>query len=48
MEWFTIVSPSRRYVIWVYGRGDNSVIPFTPFKIENLQELIEIERDRAR
>ena len=35
-------------VIWVYGAGDDSVIAFTPFEIENLQELIEIDRDRAR
>jgi len=35
-------------VIWVYGLGDDSVIAFTPFGIENLQELIEMDRDRAR
>ena len=35
-------------VIWVYGRGDDSVIAFTPFGIENLQEFIEMDRDRAR
>lgn len=35
-------------VIWVYGPGDDSVIAFTPFGIENLQELIEMNRDRAR
>ncbi len=35
-------------VIWVYGPGDDSVIAFTPFGIENLQELIEMDRDRAR
>lgn len=35
-------------VIWVYGPGDDSVIAFTPFGIENLQELIEMDRDGAR
>ena len=35
-------------VIWVYGPGDNSVIAFTPFGIENLQELIEMDREHAR
>ena len=35
-------------VIWVYGTGDDSVIAFTPFGIENLQELIKMDRDRAR
>ena len=30
------------------GPGDDSVIAFTPFGIENLQELIEMDRDRAR
>lgn len=35
-------------VIWVYGPCDDSVIAFTPFGIENLQELIEMDRDRAR
>ncbi len=35
-------------IIWVYGLGDDSVIAFTPFGIENLQELIEMDRDRAR
>jgi len=34
-------------IIWVYGLGDDSVIAFTPFGIENLQELIEMDRDRA-
>lgn len=27
-------------VIWVYGPGNDSVIAFTPFGIENLRELI--------
>ena len=35
-------------VICVYGPGDDSVIAFTPLGIENLQELIEMDRDRAR
>ncbi|SMD05060.1 hypothetical protein [Primorskyibacter flagellatus] len=35
-------------VIWVYGPGDASVIAFTPFGIENLQELIEMDREHAR
>ncbi|WP_422028804.1 hypothetical protein [Roseovarius sp.] len=35
-------------VIWVYGPGDDSVIAFTPFGIENLRELIEIDRHSAR
>ncbi len=35
-------------VNWVYGPGDDSVIAFTPFGIENLQELFEMDRERAR
>jgi len=35
-------------VIWVYGPGDDSVIAFTPFGIENLRELIEMDRERGR
>ncbi|WP_247744762.1 hypothetical protein [Sulfitobacter sp. R18_1] len=35
-------------VIWVYGPGDDSVIAFTPFGIENLRELIEMDRHSAR
>ncbi len=35
-------------VIWVYGLGDESVIAFTQFGIENLQELIKMDRDRAQ
>ena len=34
-------------VVWVYGLGDESVIAFTPFGIENLKELIEMDQDRA-
>lgn len=35
-------------VIWVYGPNDESVIAFTPSGIEKRQELIEMDRDRAR
>ena len=35
-------------VIWVFGPSDNSVIAFTPFGIENLQKLIEMDGERAR
>jgi len=35
-------------VIWFYGPSDDSVIAFTPLGIENLQELIEMDRDSAR
>lgn len=35
-------------VIWVYGLNDDSVIAFTPFGIENLRELIELDRHSAR
>ena len=35
-------------VIWVYGPGNDSVIAFTPFGIENLRELIEMDRQQAR
>ena len=35
-------------IIWVYGPGDDSVIAFTPFGIENLQALILMNRDRER
>lgn len=35
-------------VIWVYGPGDDSVIAFTPFGIENLRNLIEMDRHSAR
>ena len=34
-------------VIWVYGPADDSVIAFTPFGIENLRELIEMDRQHA-
>ena len=35
-------------MILVYGLGDDSVIAFTPFGLENLQELIAMDCDRAR
>ncbi len=35
-------------IIWVYGPSDDGVIAFTPIGIENLQELIEMDRDRER
>nr|WP_290749643.1 hypothetical protein [Henriciella sp.] len=35
-------------VIWVYGPNDDSIIAFTPFGIENLRELTEMDRERAR
>jgi len=35
-------------VIWVYGPGGHSVIAFTQFGIENLQELIETDAEHAR
>ena len=35
-------------IIWVYGPSDEGVIAFTPIGIENLQELIEMDRDRER
>lgn len=35
-------------LIWVYGPGDDSVIAFTLFGIENLRELIEMDRHSAR
>ena len=33
-------------VIWVYGLADIEVLAFTPFGVENLREMIAIERDR--
>ncbi|KZX94948.1 MULTISPECIES: hypothetical protein [unclassified Sulfitobacter] len=35
-------------IIWVYGPSDDGVIAFTPIGTENLQELIEMDRDRER
>jgi hypothetical protein len=32
-------------VIWVYGIGDDGVMAFTDFGIENLVELIKIHKD---
>ncbi|MFX0543356.1 hypothetical protein ACEWPM_016820 [Roseovarius sp. S4756] len=45
---FAIDMETEDGVIWVYGPGDDSVISFTPFGIENLQELIEMDREHAR
>ena len=33
-------------VIWVYGIAEIEVLAFTPFGIENLREIIAMERDR--
>jgi hypothetical protein len=33
-------------VIWVYGLGDEGVMAFTDFGIENLVELIKIHKDQ--
>ena len=32
-------------MIWVYGLGDDGVMAFTDFEIENLVELINIHRE---
>jgi len=32
-------------VIWVYGLGDDGVMAFTDFGIENLAELIKIHKE---
>ena len=32
-------------VIWVYGVGDDQVMAFTDFGVENLIELIKIHKD---
>jgi hypothetical protein len=32
-------------VIWVYGLGDDGVMAFTDFGIENLVELVKIHKD---
>ncbi len=32
-------------VIWVYGVGDDGVMAFTDFEIENLVELVKIYKD---
>ncbi len=31
-------------VIWVHGPNDDSVMPFSPFGIENLREIIKMDR----
>ena len=33
-------------LIWVYGTGDEGVMAFSDFGIENLQELIAIHKGR--
>lgn len=33
-------------IIWVYGTADVEVLAFTPFGVENLLEMIAMERDR--
>ncbi len=32
-------------MIWVYGLGDDGVMAFTDFEIENLVELINIHKE---
>jgi hypothetical protein len=34
-------------VIWVYGVGDDGVMAFTDFGIENLIDLIKMHKDRT-
>jgi hypothetical protein len=34
-------------VIWVYGVGDEGVVAFTDFGIENLIDLIKIHKERS-
>jgi len=33
-------------VIWVYGTAEIEVLAFTPFGVQNLREMIAMERDR--
>ena len=33
-------------IIWVYGTAEVEVLAFTPFGVENLLEMIAMERDR--
>jgi hypothetical protein len=33
-------------VIWVYGTAEFEILAFTPFGVENLIEMITMERDR--
>ena len=33
-------------MIWVYGTAEVGVLAFTPFGVENLLEMIAMERDR--
>ena len=32
-------------VIWLYGTADIEVVAFTPFGVQNLQEMIAMESD---
>ncbi len=32
-------------VIWAYGVGDNGVMAFTDFRIENLVDLVKMHKD---
>ncbi len=34
-------------VIWVYGSNDDSVMAFSPFGMEYLREIIEMDRESA-
>ena len=34
-------------VIWVYGPNDDSVMAFSPFGIENLRDIIEMDCESA-
>ena len=34
-------------VIWVYGVGEDGVMAFTDFGIENLVDLIKMHKDRT-
>jgi hypothetical protein len=38
---------SRDGVIWVYGVGEDGVMAFTDFGIENLVDLIKMRKDRT-
>ena len=33
-------------IIWVYGTAQVEILAYTPFGVENLLELIAMERDR--
>lgn len=34
-------------LIWVYGAGDDGVMAFSDFGIENLNQLVRIHRNRS-